>query len=125
MNGLIVKRSWLIILALGFVVLAILIVRPVPMPDEKDCLVTKGTVVEIYEAGVHDVVFRLKDQGRRYYVNRGMERGLSLKELRAQLTNKEITIKYPKYWTPLDPGNSIKHISKIEFQGTTIFTEVD
>ena len=109
----------------GFLGFAVLILIPVPIPEEKDCLITKGAVVQISEAGVKDVVFRLKDRGRSFYVNRGLEKGLDLKKLRAQLINQEIIIKYPKYWTPLDPGNSTRHVSKIEFDGETIFTEID
>jgi hypothetical protein len=107
-----------VLLALG-----VFILRPVPIPDEKDCLIVKGKVTEINEDGVKDVVFRLAGQDKTFYVNRGLERGLELGKLRTELIGKEITIKYPKYWTPL--GNSSKHISKIETSERTIFTEVD
>jgi len=114
---------WFIPICVVFLVLGVLIISPVPIPDEKDCLIVKGKVVEIYEAGVKDAVFRLAGQNRTFYVNRGLERGLELEKLQAELMDKEITIKYPKYWTPL--GNSSKHISKIESSGHTIFTEID
>jgi hypothetical protein len=118
-------RNWIILTGLGFLGLVILIFRPVPIPDEKDCLTLKGIVSEVYEAGVKDVVFKLQGIDREFYVNRGLERGLDLKKLRADLTNKEIVIKYPKYWTPLNPSNSVRHISKIEYGGRTVFTELD
>lgn len=118
-------RHWIILIGLVFLGLAILIFRPVPVPDEKDCLSLKGIVVEIYEGGVKDVVFRLQGQNQIYYVNRGLERGLDLGQLRSALTNRVVTIKYPKYWTPLDPGNSVRHISKIEYEGRTLFTELE
>ena len=116
---------WLMLFLFGFLGVAVLIFRPVPIPEEEDCLIATGTVVQIYEAGVKDVVFRLKDQARSFYINRGLERGLDLAKLRGQLINQEITIKYPKYWTPLDPGNATRHVSKIEFNGETIFTEIN
>ena len=116
-------KYWGILISGTFFLLGILIFRPVPVPDEKDCLVVTATVIEINEAGVKDVVFRLTGQDRTFYVNRGLERGLALDKLRAELIDKEITIKYPSYWTPL--GNSSKHISKIESSGRTIFTEID
>ena len=100
-----------------------LILRPVPIPAEKDCLSFSGVVVNIYEGGVHDIVFRFRDNPKLYYINRGLERGLRLDSL-SNLLQKEITIKYPKYWTPLDPGNASRHISKIEFEGRTIFSEL-
>ena len=117
--------NWIVIAAIVFVVLAILVFLPVPIPEDKDCLVVKGTVAEIYEAGTKDMVFKLNGHERIYYVNRGLERGLNLKKLKAEMIGKEITIKYPRYWTPLDPGNSVRHISKIESKGRIVFTEID
>jgi hypothetical protein len=117
--------NWTILIGLVFIAVGISIFRPVPIPAEKDCLSLKGTVREVYEGGVNDVVFRLQGLDKEFYINRGLERGLDLKKLRADLTNKEIVIKYPEYWTPLDPGNSLRHISKIECEGMTVFTEID
>ena len=118
-------RNWTILTGLLFLGLGILIFRPVPIPAEKDCLSLKRTVSEIYEAGVKDVVFKLQGFDKAFYINRGLERGLDLKKLRVDLIGKEIVIMYPKYWTPLDPFNSVRHISKIEFDGRTVFTEID
>lgn len=124
------RRNWIILtglvfLGLVFLGLIILAFRPVPIPDEKDCLILKGTVGEIYEAGTKDIVFKLRGVDKEFYINRGLEKGLDLKKLRADLTNKVIVIKYPNYWTPLNPTNSIRHVSKIESDGTTVFTEID
>ena len=81
--------------------------------------------MKFMKPGSKDVVFKLQGLDKEFYINRGLERGLDLKKLRADLTNKEIVIKYPKYWTPLNPANSVRHISKIESDGTTVFTEID
>ena len=117
-------KYWIIILTLFFG-LTILIVQPDLTPKEEDCLIAKGIVTEIYEGGINDVVFKLKGQDKIYYINRGLEAGFNLKQLRADLSGKEAVIKYPKYWTPLDPFNSSKHISKIESEGRTVYSEVD
>ena len=45
-------RNWIILIGVVFLGLGILTFRPVPIPDEKDCLSLKGTVSEVYEAGV-------------------------------------------------------------------------
>jgi hypothetical protein len=119
------RRIWIFLAGLLFLGIVITIFRPVPIPDEKDCLILKGTVITIHEASSNDVVFRLQGVDKTFYINRGLERGLDLKTLRADLTNKEIVIKYPKYWTPLNPDNSVRHISKIECDGKTVFTELD
>ena len=119
------SRYWIPLTALAFLGLAILIVRPVPIPKEEDCQSLKGTVTGIYEAGVKDVVFKLQGEDKEFYINRGLETGLELEKLRADLINKEIRILYPKYWTPLDPLNSFRHISKLEYQGKIIYSEID
>lgn len=62
-----------------------------PVPEEKDCLILKGTGSEIYEAGTKEVVVKLNGLDKEFYINRGLD----LKKLPAELTNKEIVIKYP------------------------------
>lgn len=119
------RNYWLYLIGITFLGLGLLILRPVPIPSEKDCIITKGIVSGIYEGGTHDVVIKLKDQSKQYYVNRGTEYGLEIDKLQKELIDKEIVIKYPNYWTPLDPGNSIIHASKIEFNGSTIYTELN
>lgn len=116
-------KYFVIPIVIIFLALGVLILRPVPVPDEKDCLVVNGKVIEIFEDGVKDVVFKLEGLDKTFYVNRGLERGLELSKLRTALISKKITIKYPRYWTPL--GNSSKHISKIESAQGIIFSELD
>ena len=114
-----------LILAGVVLTLFVMIFRPVPVPAESECLVVNGTVVNIVESGTHDVVFRLQGRGESFYVNRGLERGLSIKSLRETLLAQEVTIKYPDYWTPLDPSGGVRHISKIEHRGNVVFSELD
>ena len=119
------SRKWVFLVGgTIFFALGLLAFRPVPTPGENDCLSLRGLVTEINESGTKDVSFKLQGINKTFYVNRGLERGLDLDKLRGTLINEEIEIKYPKYWTPLDPTNSIRHISKIECKGQTIFTEL-
>ena len=112
---------------IGFVALlfivAIFIFRPVPIVTEDKALVETGVVAKIKEGGVKDVVIRLKDNNRIFYINRGLEKGLDLEDLSGRLIGNEVTVKYPKYWTPLDWNDKIKHISKLEINGEVIFDE--
>lgn len=108
---------------LFFFLLAILILRPVPIVTEDKAITESGIVVNIYEGGVNDVVFQLKDNSRRFYINRGLEAGLTMEGLKEKLIGNEVTLKYPKYWTPLDWNNQVKHISKVEFKDEVIFNE--
>lgn len=110
--------------ALAGVVVTILAFSTVPTPDDvSECLAVKGIVSNIHEGGVKDAVFSIKGEKRRFYINRGLENGLSLSDLKNDLEGKEVTIRYP-YWALLDADGSIKHISQLEHDGKIIYTEI-
>lgn len=113
----------LFVIALG--VALFLAMRPVPTPGEEECLVQTGIVLEIYEGNEKDVIIKLNNTQRVFYINRGLDNGLVLDELNEQLSKQEVVIKYPDYWTPLDPNQTIRHISKLQMKGQTIFSEID
>jgi len=117
-------KTTLIVLGTLFFITVLLIFRPVPIPPENKCLVVKGTVASIYEGGVKDAVFTLDNHPTRYYINRGLENGLYLDSLKKNLIGKTVTILYPKYYTPLDHENRIKHLCKLEHDGEVIYNEL-
>ncbi len=119
-----IKYWFLIVIALllGGV---ILIFRPVRVPDEKECLIATGIVTHIFEGGENDVNFRLKGHDCTFYINRCLEIGLDIESLRYELTGKEVVIKYPDYWTPLDPKNKIRHLSKLQLGDKVIYSKLD
>jgi hypothetical protein len=88
-------------------------------------MVASGTVSAIYESGTRDIAFRLKESKKVFYINRGLSNGLMLDTLRNKLMDRQVVFKYPRYWTPLDPGSSMRHISKVEFEGKTIYSELN
>jgi hypothetical protein len=116
--------DWIFIVGVLCFALAVMLFRPVPILPENKLMVMKGKVIEIYEGGVNDINFKLEGRKEIFYVNRGLERGLRLLELRARLINKNIIIKYPDHWSLLNFNKGIVHISKIEHEGRTIFTEI-
>ena len=105
-------------------IIAILIFRPVPIVSERNTIVEKDVVSEIYSNPGHDIIFIMKNKQRKFYINRGLENGLELNLLKSKLIGNTIVVKYPKYWTPLDWNNSIRHISKVEFNDQIIFNEL-
>ena len=108
-------------------VLFLMIFRPVQIPsDEKDLNSISGTVEYIFEGGTKDATFRLTEyQGKMFYINRGLENGLNLEDLKVNLIGKKVTLKYPSHWTPLDPMNTIKHVSILEHDGEVLYSELD
>ena len=107
-----------------FIVLAAFTLRPVPIPAEKDCLVVTGIVEQITEGGVKDIIFKLKGNNNLYYINRGLDNGFTLEGISKELKGKEVTIKYPDYWSLL-ANKSVRHISKLQHNDKVIFTEID
>ena len=99
--------------------------RPVPIHQKAtDCELIKGTIIQIEEAGTNDIVLRLKETETRFYINRGLEKGLSLTTFREHLLGKQVEIYYPKYWTALLPQNDMKHLSKLVINGEVIISEL-
>ena len=117
-------KRFLLISGLIFLLIAILIFRPVPIVSEDEAITKIGVVKDIYSNQGNDIVFTIENNKRRYYINRGLELGLHLEDLKQELIGKEITIKYPKYWTPLDWNNQIRHLSKLEFRDKVLFNEL-
>ena len=105
-------------------IIAVLIFRPVPIVSESKAISEIGIVKEIYSNKGNDVIFVMLNTDRKFYINRGLENGLELNNLKEKLIGNSIVMKYPKYWTPLDWNNSIKHLSKVKFKNEIIFNEL-
>ena len=119
-----ILKITLVSLILIFSIIALLIFRPVPIVFESKAISEIGIVKEIYSNKGNDVIFIMLNTDRKFYINRGLENGLELNNLKEKLIGNSIVMKYPKYWTPLDWNNSIRHISKVEFKNEIIFNEL-
>lgn len=119
----IIKYSFIILVSLCFIV-AILIFRPVPIVTEDKAISITGIVSEIYSNKGNDIIFIVENTNQKFYINRGLENNLELEDLKNKLIGQAVTMKYPKYWTPLDWNNSIRHISKLEFRDKVLFNEL-
>jgi len=94
----------------------------VPTISEDQCLTKVGIVSDVYKGGKNDVVIRLNDIDQFFYINRGLEQGLPLSSLRADLIGRKVTLIYPNHWTPLDPFQTTHHLSKVEMDQNVIFS---
>ena len=118
------KKQFLLLLSTGLLLTtAIIIFRPVPILPEERLSVISGTVEDIFEAGEFDIVLTMKENGNSYYINRGLEQGLSIQDLEKKLINQKVTIKYPDFWSPLQTED-LKHLSKLIYQDQVIYTEL-
>ena len=118
------KKSILLLTGVVAVIaLCAMIFRPVPLLPEDELQVAEGKIERIFEGGTKDIVFKLRDSDKTYYINRGIEQGYSITDLRANLIGREVTIKYPEYWSLLSGGS--RHLSKLEYRGEVVFSEFD
>ena len=119
-----IAKIILISFSLIILIIAVLIFRPVPIVSEDKTISESGIITEIYSNKGNDVIFVMENTQRRFYINRGLENGLELNNLKEKLIGNQIVVKYPKYWTPLDWNNSVRHISKVEFNDEIVFNEL-
>lgn len=117
------RLPYLIVTLLLVLAFGALVLRPVPIVAEAECEVAQGKVVHVFEGGAGDIVLVLESQAERFYINRGLEKGLDLELLRSQLIDSQVKLWYPSYWTPLDPTSSTRHISKMTLGESVLFDE--
>lgn len=119
------KKNVLLLIGIAVLLfLGVLVLRPVPILPEDELTVTEGTVALIFEGGSKDIMFKLQENPDYFYINRGLEQGLTINSLKALLIGREVVIKYPEYWS-LIGNDDVHHLSKLEFEGETIFSELD
>ncbi len=86
-------------------------------PHPEDCIIQEIIITEISEGTSNDIV--IKDGGFDYfYINRGLEKGLTLKYLNNTLLNKKVTLHLPKFWI----GTS-EHIAQLSIVNEIVYTE--
>ena len=91
-----------------------------------DCVAVQGTVERIWEGSSYDVCFRLRNDPRTYYINRGLEQGLQLQQLKAELVGQPIDLWYVDLWTPMDPNSMSRHVSRVtRSDGEIVFDEIE
>ncbi len=89
-------------------------------PQPEDCEVRTIVVSSIIAGSDYDIFFTSK-KGDRYYINRGLEQGLTLKSLKKIALNQEATLHLPKFALT---GVST-HIAQLEINDRIIYTEFD
>ena len=103
-----------IFLFCSILVFGFLIIKPVPIVAEEKAVVVQGLVIDIYEGGVKDVIFKLNGDNSSYYINRGLESGMDIDDLKEKLIGNTVLLKYHK---------QSQHIFKLEFNNEILYSE--
>ena len=80
-----------------------------------------GIIEEVLETKQKNIVFKLKDDDRLYYIKKDLKKDLTFGELKKRLAGKSVEIYYVKHWTPIDPLR-VKHITKVDLNKMTLYT---
>jgi hypothetical protein len=64
---------------------------------KQECIVKQIVVAHIYAKDTSDIFFKEASRGF-YYINRGTERNLELKQLECEVMSKKITLHLYKFW---------------------------
>ena len=114
----IIKKSLFVLIPLALLALApSACVINNPQPEE--CEVKEVVIASIWEGTSYDIVFRDKG-GDMYYINRGLEQGLTISDLQDRVLNKKVTLHLPV----LLMGTS-EHIAQLAVDEAIVFTEFD
>ena len=89
-------------------------------PQPEKCEQVQIKVASITEGSSYDIFFT-DYQGKKYYINRGLEQGLTLNNLKKIALNREATLHLPKFAF----GDVSNHIAQLTINDSVIYTEFD
>jgi len=98
--------------------------KPVRNVKPEDVLEIKGKVIKVEEGSGFDIVITLENDSHYYYINRGLQSGLSIDKLRNDILNKAITLYPVKRWTIFTRDGVMGHISKLMIGDHILFNEI-
>lgn len=73
-----------------------------------------------------DITFHMANDGNKsYYINRGTENGLDVKELEKDLIGKDIIIYYHRHsWNIINYRDQVRHICELRTNDKVYYTEI-
>lgn len=108
------------IFALLMITLGIIFRSAPPKPPD-NTIRALGIIEEVLETKQKNIVFKLKDDDRFYYIKKDLKKDLTFGELKKRLAGKSVEIYYVKHWTPVDPLR-VKHVTKVDLNKMTLYT---
>jgi len=119
------RRIIVALSVLSFVGIVLMALRPVPVPNRSNTKHIEAEVAEIYQGeGENDIVVKLIGQDGSFYINRGLEKNLEIKDLQSELLGEQIELVYISHWTPLTKDMP-RHIAEISKKGEIFYSEFE
>ena len=99
--------------------------RPVRDVQPKDVLKISGIVTDVKEGPGFDIVITLEGDEHYYYINRGLQLGLTIEEIQQEILNRPVTLYPIKRWTIFTRDGNMGHISKLMINDRVIYNEIN
>ena len=93
-------------------------------PEMEDCSQVEGIVANVSEGPSYDITIRIRGDERVFYINRGVESGLSVKDLNDLLEGNAVLIHYWDRYPISLISNSSVHITRLEYDGFPLYNEI-
>lgn len=108
-----------------FITIAFQTFRPIMNVQPDEVMAVTGKVVGIKEGSGFDIMIKLENDPHHYYVNRGLEMGLTMEALQVDIFQKTVTLYPIERWTIFTPDKVMGHISKIMVEDKVVFNEIN
>lgn len=83
----------------------------------------EGKVTKVYSNELKDIVIELNGIEGKFYINRGLEKGMSVNDMQKKLMNNYVTIKYPKDSSSDGNDQHKKTINQLEYKKEIIYSK--
>ncbi len=103
-----------------------LVLRPLPLIHFEDTDRVVGKVEKITQQN-KDVVVKLEDNNEVFTIKDGFKNGISMnkiKHLEGEVATIYFLKKDFKFWDPLDPSSTIKHVAKLKTLKGVAYNEI-
>ncbi len=98
-----------------------IIFRSVPPASTANTIRALGVIEEVLETNHKNIVFKLKDDNKFYYIKKDLKKDLTFGQLKRRLAGKSVEIYYVNHWTPVDPLR-VKHVTKVNLNEMTLYS---
>ncbi|WP_343909953.1 hypothetical protein [Aquimarina litoralis] len=112
------------VLFIIFMWVAIQTFKPIRDVQPDDVIEITGVVAKVEEKSGFDIAITLENDDHYYYINRGLERGLTIQQLQEELIGKKVTLYSIHRWTIFTRDKIMGHVSKLTVDDRIIFNEI-
>lgn len=118
-------KSGIILFPVLIIALLFLVFRPIPVSRDNS-IVINTTVDKVNKGSEDNIIFKLNNVSGIFYINHGLQKGLNLDTLQAELVNREVRVLYLKsnFFSGFSPVKGTKYITELKLGDKVIYSEL-